>query len=156
MSCVQPLLSQRRHYGAAAILLMAVTLMVSAVQAYASCWAKNPTGQRKCSFFRSRAGNLDIWLCEDKQGDCASLGYTPLQPAAAEIATKAKPAPAKASLEASSTLPSLAKAIEPEHMIIDDTRAHLLSSASGRRSAPSTPPETPNDSAEAAPTSEPA
>lgn len=77
MSRVQSILSWRRRRGAA-ILLIAVNLMVSASRAYASCWAENPTGQRKCGFFKSRAGNLDLWLCEDKQGDCASLGYTPL------------------------------------------------------------------------------
>jgi hypothetical protein len=43
----------------------------------ASCWASNPTGNRKCQFFE-RPHGLKLWLCEDHDGDCASLGYKAL------------------------------------------------------------------------------
>jgi hypothetical protein len=43
----------------------------------ASCWASNPTGDRKCQFFQ-RPNSLKLWLCEDNDGDCQALGYEPL------------------------------------------------------------------------------
>jgi hypothetical protein len=96
---VRPILSLPNRYLAAAILLVAFNLMVSAGRAYPSCWAENPTGGRTCGFFKSGAGNLDLWLCEDDQGDCAKLGYIPSPPQQIE-------APLKSSVERARPSPS--------------------------------------------------
>src|SRR6516164_8094824 len=88
MSCVQSVLKDHRHYCRAAIPLSApiAVMALLAGQTYASCWAQNPIGQRKCGYFRSSASNLDLWLCEDKEDDCANLGYAPLKKTHAQLA----------------------------------------------------------------------
>jgi len=103
-------------------------------------------------------GKFDLRLCEDKEGDCASLGYTPLQTWPAETAKKIQPNATKPSPEASSTVPSHAKSSEPEHVIIDlGAHAHSPPARSnGTKSAKSAPLEPAmNNSADKAPTSEP-
>src|SRR5690242_14915760 len=84
MSCVQSLLIHYRFYPIAAVLVVMATQAFSVSAAEASCWPDNPAGQRKCRFFRSHGGKLDLWLCEDKEGDCSSLGYIPLPAQTAE------------------------------------------------------------------------
>jgi hypothetical protein len=63
---------------ATSLFLLLTAVVLQSGQALASCWAQNSTGQRKCSLFRSSTAKLDLWLCEDNEGDCAKLGYTSL------------------------------------------------------------------------------
>jgi hypothetical protein len=60
-------LSQVALFALAAILL-------SPHRSAASCWASNPAGTRRCAYFLNPYGGIER-LCEDKFGDCASIGY---------------------------------------------------------------------------------
>jgi hypothetical protein len=62
-----------RQLSQAALFALAVILL-SPNRSAASCWASNPAGTRRCARFLNPYGGIER-LCEDKFGDCASIGY---------------------------------------------------------------------------------
>src|SRR6516164_997940 len=90
-------LSQVALFALAAILLNPKRLA-------ASCWASNPTGARRCARFLNPYGGIER-LCEDKLGDCASIGYAearrPHKPVNNSAATRLSELPPTALTEGS-------------------------------------------------------
>ncbi|HLI64712.1 MAG TPA: hypothetical protein VKV05_15055 [Terriglobales bacterium] len=141
MPRVQPVLSWWRCCGAVAILLITINLMVSASRAYASCWAENSTGERSCGFFKSRTGNLDLWLCEDKQGDCEKVGYTPLPTRRIKTPTQSSTEPAQASPNIQPTPRSEASTREKKATSVEPAANSTSAGPTNTPTAADTPPD---------------
>jgi hypothetical protein len=59
-------------------LLALAAILLSQNRSAASCWASNPARTRRCARFLNRYGGIER-LCEDKFGDCASIGYVEIR-----------------------------------------------------------------------------
>jgi hypothetical protein len=85
------LLNQRRRGSMISIktpwlpaVIAAGVVLSTPLRSAASCWASNPAGTRQCAWFMNRYGGIEL-LCEDKPGDCGSLGYAQIPKPLEEI-----------------------------------------------------------------------
>jgi hypothetical protein len=60
------------------VLFALAAILLSPNRSEASCWASNPAGTRRCARFLNPYGGIER-LCEDKFGDCASIGYVEIR-----------------------------------------------------------------------------